>query len=88
MEGLSNKENGLMGMDNSVVNVGGRELRGLNGNGKNTTIKLEMSGQNGGVGRHTLPPRITKRRTTTNLKQKITGTARKSNCMKVRQPRC
>ena len=82
MEGLSNKEKGLMGMDNSVVNVGGRELRGLNGNGKNTTIKLEMSGQNGGVGRHTLPPCITKRRTT-NLKQKTTRTARKSNCMKV-----
>ena len=28
------------------------------------------SGQDGGIGRHTVPPRTTKRRTTTNLKTK------------------
>ena len=28
------------------------------------------SGQHGGIGRHTVPPRTTKRRTTTNLKTK------------------
>ena len=32
--------------------------------------KMETSGQDGGVGRYTLPPHTTKRRTTTNLKNK------------------
>ena len=39
MEGLSKKEKGLMGMDNSVVIMGEGSIRELNGNGKNT-IKL------------------------------------------------
>ena len=36
MEGLSKKEKGLVGMDDSVVMAGGGEggIRGLNGNGK------------------------------------------------------
>ena len=41
-------------------------------------ITLVASGQDGGVGRHTVPLCTTKRRTITNLKQKITRTARKS----------
>ena len=40
------------------------------------------SGQDGGVNRHTVPPRTTKRRTTTIYKQKTTSTDRKSNPMK------
>ena len=36
------------------------------------------SGQDGGVGRYTLPPRTTKRRTTTNLKTKTN-----QNCQKM-----
>ena len=49
--------------------------------------KPETSSLDGGMGRYTLLPCTTKRRTTTNLKTKITGIARKSNCMKVRQPK-
>ena len=41
MEGLSKKEKALMDMDNSVVIAGGRGIRGLNGNGKNT-IKIKL----------------------------------------------
>ena len=37
------------------------------------------SGQDGGVGRHTVPPHTTKRRTTTNLKTKP-----KHNCQKIK----
>ena len=45
------------------------------------------SSQDGGVGRHTVPPHTTKR-TATNLKtKKNPRTARKSNCVEVRQPR-
>ena len=43
----------------------------------------ETSGQDGGIGRHTVPPRTTKRRITTNLKTKATRTDRRSNCMEV-----
>ena len=50
-------------------------------------ISERTSGQDGGIGRHTVPPRTTKRRTTTNLKTKTTRTSRNSNCMEVRQPR-
>ena len=50
------------------------------------SIKL-TSGQDGGVGRHTVPPRTTKRRTTAIYKQKATRTNRKTNCMEVRHPR-
>ena len=35
MEGLSKKEKGLMGMDNSMVIMGERGIKGLNGNEKN-----------------------------------------------------
>ena len=35
-----------------------------------TCIDICTSGQNGGVGRYTVPPHTTKRRTTTNLKTK------------------
>ena len=42
---------------------------------------MEISGQDGGVGRYTVPPCTTKRRTTTNLEKKISRTARISNCM-------
>ena len=35
MEGLSKKEKGLMGMDNSMVITGERGIKGLNGNEKN-----------------------------------------------------
>ena len=38
--------------------------------GHKTVNKLITSNQDGGVGRHTVPPRTTKRRTTTNLKTK------------------
>ena len=38
--------------------------------------RQETSGQNGGIGRYTLPPRTTKRRTTTNLKTK-------NNCQRI-----
>ena len=66
-------------------------IRSINGRHKIDRRKLrivwETAGQDGGVGRHTVPPRTTKRRTTTILKQKTTTTARKSNCMEVRQPR-
>ena len=55
--------------------------------GHDTKITCNTSGQDGGIGRHTVSPRTTKRRTTTNLKTKITGTAKKSNCMEVQQPR-
>ena len=34
MEGLSEKEKGLVHMDNSVVIAGGTEYKGLNGNEK------------------------------------------------------
>ena len=44
-----------------------------------------VSSQDGGIGRHALPPCTTIRRITTNLKQKTPRTARKSNCMEVRQ---
>ena len=44
--------------------------------------KIWTSGQGGG-GRYTLPIHTTKRRTTTDLKTKITTTARKLNCMGV-----
>ena len=37
---MSEKEKGLMDMDNSVVLAGGRGTRGLNGHGKNT-IKVK-----------------------------------------------
>ena len=33
-------------------------------------MQKKTSGQDGGVGRHTVPPRTTKRRTTTDLKTK------------------
>ena len=36
MEELRKKEKGLMDMDDSVVIVGSRSMRGLNGNEKNT----------------------------------------------------
>ena len=39
--------------------------------------KNRTSGQDGRVGRYTLPPHTTKRRTTTNLNTKTTRTARK-----------
>ena len=39
---------------------------------------MEGSRQDGGVGRYTLPPRTTKRRTTTNLKTK-----NNQNCEKI-----
>ena len=45
----------------------------------------QTSSKDGGIGRYSLPPRTTKRRTT-NFK-KITRTARKLNCMEVQQPR-
>ena len=43
-------------------------------------IKLQKrtSSQNGGIGRHTVPPRTTKRRTITNLKTK-----NNQNCQKI-----
>ena len=40
---------------------------------------MPSSGQDGDVGRHTVPPRKTKRRNTTTEKQKTTRTDRKSN---------
>ena len=48
----------------------------------------EASGQDGGIGRHTVPLRTTKRRTTIIKKKKTkqNRTDRKSNCMEVRQP--
>ena len=46
---------------------------------------LGTSGQDEGIGRHTAPPCTTKRRTFKN--KKTTRTARKPNCMEVRQPR-
>ena len=39
-EGLSKKEKGLMGMDNSVVTAGLGEIRGLNGNGTKYNKKM------------------------------------------------
>ena len=39
--GIKQKEKGLMDMDNSVVIAGGEDIRGLNGNGKNT-IKIKF----------------------------------------------
>ena len=45
------------------------------------------SGQDADISRYTVPPHTTKRRTTTNLKTKITRTARKLNGMEVIQPR-
>ena len=46
--------------------------------GKGSTVgHWETSGQDGGVGRYTLPPRTTKRRTTTNL------TTKNKNCQKI-----
>ena len=43
MAGLSKKEKGLMDMDNSVVIAGGLgDLRGLNGNGIKSTIKIKF----------------------------------------------
>ena len=41
--------------------------------------KNKTSGQDGGVGRYTLPPCTTKRRTTTNLKMK-----NNQNCQKIK----
>ena len=49
-----------------------------------TRYKEQTAGQDGGVGRYTLPPWTTKR-TTTNLK--TTRAARKSKCMEVWLPR-
>ena len=46
--------------------------------GGRKTRKKRISGQDGGIGRYTLPPRTTKRRTTTNLKMK-----NKQNCQKI-----
>ena len=44
MEELSKKEKGLMDMDNSVVISREQGIKGLNGNGKNTTkFKKEKS---------------------------------------------
>ena len=40
---------------------------------------METSGQDGGVGRHTVPPHTTKRRTTTDLKTK-----NNQNCQKIK----
>ena len=53
-----------------------------------SVLKKNMgtSGQDGGIGRHTVPPHTTKRRTTTIYKEKTTRTDRKSNCMEVGQP--
>ena len=42
-------------------------------------MEFQGSGQDGGVGRHTVPPRTTKRRTTTNLKTK-----NNQNCQKIK----
>ena len=39
---------------------------------------ISTSGQNGGVGRHTVPTHTTKRMTTTNLKTKTTRTDKKN----------
>ena len=47
----------------------------------------QTSCQDGGVGRYTLPPRTTKRRSTTNLKTKIIKTARKLNGIEVQKPK-
>ena len=42
MKGLSKKEKGLMDVDNSVATAGGEgDIRGLNGNGKNT-IRVKL----------------------------------------------
>ena len=41
-EGLSKKEKGLMDMNNSVVNPGGWDIRGVNGKGK-TIIKIPLT---------------------------------------------
>ena len=40
MEGLSEKEKGLMDMDNSVVIAGGLGLREMNGKGEKTQSRL------------------------------------------------
>ena len=40
---------------------------------------MRTTGQDGGTGRYTLPPHITKRRTTTNLKTK-----NNQNCQKIK----
>ena len=45
--------------------------------------EMWTSGQDGGIGRYTLLPCTSKRRTTTNLKTKIIRTARKFNCMEI-----
>ena len=50
-------------------------------------MKYGTSGQDGGIGRHTVPPRTTTRRTTTIQKQRTTRTDRKSNCIEGQQPR-
>ena len=42
MEGSSKKEKGLMDRDNSGVLAGGKGLRGLNCNGKNTIKILKI----------------------------------------------
>ena len=65
-------EGAVLGMGAHFKNSGKRTLFGT-------------SGQDGGEGRYILPPCPTKRRTTTNLKTKITITVRKSNCMEVQQ---
>ena len=43
MEGLNNKEKGLMDMDDSVVIAGGGYIRGLQGNRKNKRLKNNKS---------------------------------------------
>ena len=48
---------------------------------------LQTSRQDGGIGKHIVPPHTTKRRTTTNLKTKNPRTTRKSNRMEIQQPR-
>ena len=52
-----------------------------------TNYKNSSAGQDGDVGRYTLPPHTTKRRTTTNIKTKNNQNCRKLNCMEVWQPR-
>ena len=49
---------------------GERGIKGWYGNGENIIKIIYTSGQDGDVGRYTVPPRTTKRRTTTNLKTK------------------
>ena len=51
--------------------------------GISVKVGLETSGQDGGIGRHIVPPRTTKRRTTTNLKTK-----NNQNWQKIKLYRC